>query len=164
MDNIIVVYAIGIIGAAIILLSWQLYFSKRKPLLQAKVAGAGERPEKVIKCRVYDCDHKTIYSQDISGDTVKEIKKAHGSLGRQYNRMGELLFALKLKDGEYSPAPIGNPDLSVSPRQIGRALSIGYSISLFYRTQLPQDAGSNLKQILWWTGIIAVIVLLVVVD
>lgn len=168
METILTIYVIPIIGAALGVLCWRLYFRGRKPLaskgaVEGKKEGNGEAEES-IKARIYDCSRQTISSQDISIETANKIKGKGGSLGRQYTRSGEKVYELQLKDGEYSPAPVGVSEVIVSPREIAEDLAIGYSIALYYRPQLPQGAGGNIKQILWWTGIIAVIVFLAVVD
>lgn len=165
MENILTTYVIPVIGAAILLLSWRLYYWRRRPLAEKGKVGEKEKEvEESIKAKVYDCDHQTMFTQDISKETINKIRAKHVSLGRQYTRNGEKVYELQLKGGEYSPAPVGVSEILVSPREIAEDLAIGYSIALYYRPQLQQGSGSNIKQILWWTGIIAVIVFLAVVD
>lgn len=170
LENLLMSYGIPIIGAAILLLSWQVFFARRKPKgKQADETKSGEEkpPDEPVRVRVYDCDSRMVKNMDIPAEAAKKIKEKFGSLGRQWSRYGVKLYALMLKDGVYSPVPAGaslgdTKGKVISPRVIGRALSIGYSIALFYRTQMPQDKSGNIKQILWWSGILGIIIFLMV--
>lgn len=166
MDNFLLVYVVPILGAAIVLLAWHYGVIKGifKPRVVRQEKKEGKEGEPDVMVRVYDCARRRIYKQGISVETANKIIDKHGSLGRQLNRYGEKIYALQFKDGEYSPAPISASQVAISPREIGEDLAIGYSIYLFYRPELGMPSSNNLKQLLWWSGVVAFIIFMIVAN
>lgn len=57
------------------------------------------------RARVYDTVSRTISTETISGETIKNIKDTYGNLGRMWNKDGERLYAfVKLNEDDYKPA------------------------------------------------------------
>lgn len=57
-----------------------------------------------VKAIVHDNKTRTMYKEDIPGDTIKKIIATHGNLGRKWDSYGEPLYSLcKSADGAYSP-------------------------------------------------------------